>query len=162
MSDSSVEVLREEPQRFDVFLSHASEDKDDVARPLAEALRGHGLSVWYDEFELRVGDNLAAKLNAGISASRFGIIVLSEAFFAKRWTNHELNMLEHLWVTEGLMLFPIWHQLTEERVRAYRPSLASLVARSTDSSAIGEIAEEIHEVILDYYARQLPGSSEEF
>ena len=65
----------------DVFLSHASEDKDDVARPLAIALQGHGLRVWYDEFELNIGDNLVTKLNAGIRNSRFGILVLSKTFF---------------------------------------------------------------------------------
>lgn len=40
---------------YDVFISHATEDKDDLVRPLAEALRERGLDVWYDEFELKVG-----------------------------------------------------------------------------------------------------------
>ena len=45
-------------KEYDVFISHASEDKEEVARPLAEALRKNGLSVWYDEFELKIGDSL--------------------------------------------------------------------------------------------------------
>lgn len=40
-------------KEYDVFISHASEDKEEVARPLAEVLRRNGLSVWYDEFELK-------------------------------------------------------------------------------------------------------------
>ncbi|MCY3832240.1 MAG: toll/interleukin-1 receptor domain-containing protein [Chloroflexi bacterium] len=96
--------IRKEEFAYDVFLSHASEDKDNVARPLAMALQEYGLRVWYDEFELKIGDNLVAKLNAGINGSRFGIIVLSKTFFAKQWTIHELDMLERLWVTENHIL----------------------------------------------------------
>lgn len=40
-------------KEYDVFISHDSEDKEEVARPLAEVLRRNGLSVWYDEFELK-------------------------------------------------------------------------------------------------------------
>ena len=75
--------IRKGESAYDIFLSHATEDKDDVARPLALALQRQGLRVWYDEFELRIGDNLVAKLNEGINRSRFGIIVLSKAFFEK-------------------------------------------------------------------------------
>jgi histidyl-tRNA synthetase len=47
------------PSRWDVFVSHASEDKDAIARPLAKELRSRGLRVWYDEFELKIGDSLS-------------------------------------------------------------------------------------------------------
>ena len=57
---------------FDVFISHTSEDKDDVVRPLATALRDAGLSVWYDEVELRIGDSLRRKIDKGLASSRFG------------------------------------------------------------------------------------------
>ena len=152
--------IKKDDFTYDVFLSHASEDKDNVARPLAELLQERGLRVWYDEFELRIGDNLVAKLNAGISTSRFGIIVLSQSFFAKRWTNYELDMLEHLWVTEERMLFSIWHGIEMEQIRAYRVFLANLVGRSTDAYTIEEIANEIHEIVIAYYAGQLAMGSD--
>ncbi len=67
---------------FDVFISHASEDKDAIVRALAHALdENYDLRVWYDEFELRIGDSLRRKVDAGISRSRFGVVVLSHAFF---------------------------------------------------------------------------------
>lgn len=72
---------------FDVFISHASEDKADVVRPLAEALKAGGLSVWYDEFELRIGDSLRRKIDRGLAGSRFGIVVLSKAFFGRAGPN---------------------------------------------------------------------------
>ncbi|MCY3575374.1 MAG: toll/interleukin-1 receptor domain-containing protein [Chloroflexi bacterium] len=135
--------------KYDVFLSHASEDKEDVARPLALALRQRGLRVWYDEFEFRIGDNLIAKLNTGINSSRYGILVLSKDFFGKDWTEYELNTLESLTVTEDYILFPILHNVSVNELRAHRASLANIFSRSTATHTVEEIAIEIHEVILE-------------
>ena len=74
-----------EDDRRDVFISHAGEDKEDVARPIAEALAAAGWSVWLDEYELTVGDRLTRSINVGLASSRFGVVVLSRAFFAKHW-----------------------------------------------------------------------------
>lgn len=52
---------------YDVFISHATEDKDDIVRPLAENLVSQGLEIWYDEFELRIGDNLRQKIDFGLA-----------------------------------------------------------------------------------------------
>lgn len=82
-------ILSKDKYEFDVFISHASEDKDDVARPLASLLQEFGLRVWFDEFEFRIGDNLISKLNAGIDESRSGILILSNDFFGKNWTEVE-------------------------------------------------------------------------
>lgn len=70
---------------YDVFISHATEDKEEIVRPLATALVVRGLRVWYDEFELRIGDSLRRKIDAGLANSRFGVVVLSPNFFAKNW-----------------------------------------------------------------------------
>ncbi|HUF99820.1 MAG TPA: DUF1883 domain-containing protein, partial [Ilumatobacter sp.] len=78
---------------YDVFISHASEDKDAVARPLAVALQAAGVSVWFDEFTLRIGDSLRRNIDHGIAKSRFGLVVLSNAFFAKGWPQYELDGL---------------------------------------------------------------------
>jgi Domain of unknown function (DUF1883)/TIR domain len=82
-----------ERQVWDVFISHASEDKDAVARPLAEHLRDLGVSVWLDAFELRIGDSLRRKIDAGLAGSRFGVVVLSRSFFRKGWPQYELDGL---------------------------------------------------------------------
>jgi len=78
---------------YDAFISHASEDKDDLARPLAEFLKKAGFSIWYDEFQLRVGDSLRRSIDKGLANSRFGIVVLSPNFFAKNWPQYELDGL---------------------------------------------------------------------
>lgn len=135
------------PKEFDVFICHSSEDKDSVVRDLAHALRDKQLSVWYDEFELKIGDSLRRKIDLGLSRSRFGIVVLSSSFFGKGWANYELDGLVTREVTGEQILLPIWHQITKQDVINYSPSLADKVARSTATSTIGEIADEIFSVI---------------
>ena len=78
---------------YDVFVSHASEDKDDFVRPLAQRLRAEHLEVWYDEFTLNVGDSLRRSIDRGLSQSRFGLVVLSPSFFGKQWSQWELDGL---------------------------------------------------------------------
>lgn len=132
---------------FDVFISHASEDKDEVVRPLANALRDGGLKVWYDDFELRIGDSLRRKIDAGLAKSQFGVVVLSRSFFRKGWTNYELDGLVTRAVTGEQVLLPVWHDITKREVIEHSPSLADKVARSTSTHTVEEIAAEIIEVI---------------
>jgi len=134
-------------EKFDVFISHASEDKEEVARPMAEALREHGLKVWYDEFTLRIGDSLRRKIDEGLANSRVGLVVLSPTFLNKGWTNHELDGIVTRSVTGEQVLLPIWHKLTKQEVIAYSPSLADKLARNTATHTIEEIAGEIADLI---------------
>ncbi len=136
-------------REFDVFVSHATEDKDDVVRPLAHALRERGISVWYDEFELRVGDSLRRKIDGGIARSRFGLVVLSKPFFSKGWPQYELDGLVTMAVGEKQMLLPIWHDISKDEVVSHSPSLADKVALRTADYSVTEIADEIAAVILD-------------
>jgi hypothetical protein len=134
-------------REFDVFISHASEDKDAIVRPLAAALESRGLDVWYDETELRIGDSLRRKIDAGISRSRFGLVVLSKQFFRKGWTAYELDGLVTRSVDGGQVLLPVWHEISKDEVIAVSPSLADKVALRTADYSVDEIAEEIASVI---------------
>jgi len=134
---------------YDVFISHATEDKDEIVRPLANALVAEGLRVWYDEFELRIGDSLRRKIDNGLAKSRFGVVVLSHAFFAKNWSQYELDGLVTREMTGEQVILPLWHGLTKREVIGYSPSLADKVARSTADFTIEEIAKEIASVIRD-------------
>jgi hypothetical protein len=134
-------------REYDVFISHAAEDKDAVVRPLAHALQERGLSVWYDEFELRIGDSLRRKIDAGISRSRFGIVVLSASFFAKGWPQYELDGLVTMAISSRQVLLPLWHGVSKDEVVRQSPSLADKVALRTSDYTIDEIAAEITSVV---------------
>lgn len=132
---------------FDVFISHATEDKEEVARPLAIALDGEGLRVWYDEFELKIGYSLRRKIDSGVARSRFGLVIISPSFFAKGWPQYELDGLVTKAVTGEQALLPLWHNVSKAEVMEHSPSLADKVARSTAQFTIDEIATEIADVI---------------
>jgi hypothetical protein len=135
---------------YDVFISHASEDKDDIVRPLARALRDADLEVWYDEFELRIGSSLRRNIDLGLANSRFGVVVLSQAFFAKGYTNYELDGLVTREVASGgrQIILPLWHRVTKDDVMSYSPSLADKLALRTADHTVAEIAKQIADVIV--------------
>lgn len=134
---------------YDVFISHASEDKGEIVRELASALRSRGLRVWYDEFELRIGDSLRRKIDQGLANSRVGLVILSEAFFKKGWTNYELDGIVSRSVSGEQQLLPIWHKVSKADVMRFSPSLVDKVARSTVDSTPDEIADEIAQLLED-------------
>lgn len=137
-----------EPE-YDLFISHASEDKDDFVRPLAETLQGLGLKVWYDEFSMKVGDSLRRKIDSGLRNSRYGTVVLSAYFIKKEWTNYELDALVAREMNGHKMILPIWHKITKSDVMNYSPNLADKIALNTSVSTIEEIAHQLAEVILE-------------
>ena len=134
-------------ETHDVFISHASEDKEEFVRPLANALIHEGLKVWFDEMTLRIGDSLRQKIDKGLANSRVGLVVLSPSFIDKGWTNYELDGIVTRSVSGEQILLPIWHKITKQQVIDFSPSLADKVARSTATRTIEEIAGEIAELI---------------
>jgi len=116
---------------WDVFISHASEDKEKFVRPLAEGLRGSGLKVWYDEFELKVGDSLRRSIDRGLAHSRYGIVVISPDFLRKEWPQKELDGLAALEVDGRKVILPVWHEIRADDVRKHSPTLADRVATSS-------------------------------
>lgn len=119
--------------QWDVFVSYASEDRDNVAQPLAEALIKNGLRVWYDQFELKMGDGLRRKLDEGLTQSTYGIVILSPSFFSKHFTNLELDGLAQREVNGKKVILPIWHNVTDKDVRNYSSTLADRIAASWES-----------------------------
>ena len=112
----------------DYFISHASEDKDALVRPLAGGLKNRGVRVWYDEFTLKVGDSLRSSIDKGLATSRYGIVVLSPAFFAKGWPQYELNGLTTKQMMGQQIILPIWHNIDRDGIAAVSPSLADTLA----------------------------------
>jgi hypothetical protein len=128
---------------YDVFISHASEDKDAVVRPLAERLRSHHIEVWYDEFSLSVGDSLRESIDRGLANSRFGIVVLSPSFFQKNWARRELNGLVAREVAEDRrLLLPVWHNISQADIARQSPPLADVLGIRT-SLGLASVASKL-------------------
>jgi hypothetical protein len=133
-----------EERAWDVFISHASEDKIDVAEPLAILLQEAGAAVWYDRFELKIGSSLREKIDEGLALSKYGIVILSPNFFAKQWPKAELAGLvsNATWSC----LLPVWHRVTQEDVRRFSPILADRVGGNTDAG-LPQIARQIIRIL---------------
>jgi len=127
-------------KQWDVFISHASEDKESLVRPLAVSLRNLGVSVWYDEFSLRLGDSLSRSIDRGLVGSRFGLVVISLHFISKPWPDYELRGLVAREINEDRVILPLWHGVTRNQVLRFSPSLADKVALNTTGLNAQDIA----------------------
>ena len=138
---------KQKPQNeWDVFISHASEDKEAIATPLAEALQQRGLRVWYDDFSLRLGDSLRESIDRGLARSRFGAVILSGYFFGKHWPQQELNGLATREVSGEKVILPIWHGVGFAEVCGYSVTLADRMAVQT-KDGLTLVVEKIMEVV---------------
>jgi TIR domain len=130
----------------DAFICHATEDKDSAARPIAKGLSSAGLSVWYDEFSLRLGDSLRRSIDRGLADSRYGVVILSPSFFKKNWPQTELDGLFAKEISGDKTILPIWHNLDRKDVVDKSPLLADRIAAKT-SDGIDAVIEKILNVL---------------
>lgn len=134
---------------YDFFISHATEDKEDFVRPLAEALVSAGYKVWYDEHQLKLGDSLRKKIDEGLKSSKFGIVVLSLSFFKKNWPEYELNGLVAREINGVKVILPIWHKVTKDEVLSFSPTLADKLALNTSMYSIQGIVKELGSLLSE-------------
>jgi hypothetical protein len=138
--------LKEDNKEWDLFICHASEDKEEIVRPLVKALIKEGFQVWYDEFTLTLGDSLRRSIDKGLAQSKYGIVILSPNFFKKNWPQTELDGLAARERDGKKVILPIWHNIDREYVIKFSPTLADRVAVST-SKGIETIVKEILKVV---------------
>jgi len=130
-------------EEYDVFISHASEDKESFADELYNELKVAGIKVWYDALSIVWGDSLRAKIDDGLKKSKFGIVVISKDYIRKGWTQYELDALFQIEMTNGKTILPVWHNITKDEVQAFSPTLAGRKAMSTAMFTIKEITDEL-------------------
>lgn len=133
--------------KWDVFVSHASEDKA-FARELVNALEESGLRVWFDELSLFAGDSLRRAINQGLAESEYGIVILSPNFLAKEWPQKELDGLTAREDGKEKVIIPIWHNVSAENVRKFSPILAdklSIISEDDISEVVGKILRAIYQ-----------------
>src|ERR1700733_1048300 len=135
-------AISTDAERRDLFISHASEDKDSFVRPLSRALTARGWSMWVDELELTIGDSLTSRIDAALAQSRFGVVVLSKAFFAKPWPQRELSGLAAREIDGSKVILPIWHGVDRAYIAERSPPLADRLAANSDDG-IDEVASKL-------------------
>jgi hypothetical protein len=134
--------------RWDVFISHASEDTEAVAVPLANALEQAGVRVWLDQKQLKIGDSLRGSIDHGLAKSRFGVLIISASFLNKQWPMMELNGLMAIEEDGRKVILPIWHGVTKPQVAKHSPILADRLAAHT-LQGVAHVAAVISDVVFD-------------
>lgn len=144
-------------EEYDVFVSHAWEDKESFVDEFVSELRKQGLKVWYDTDKLKWGDSMREKIDKGLSKSRYGVVVLSPDYISehKYWTKAELNGLFQVETVNGKTILPIWHNLTKKQVTEYSPIIADRKAMTTALMTPAEMASELKDLFT-------PENMEEF
>ena len=133
-------------KQYDFFISHASEDKMEIVNDLAIALRENGFHIWYDDFELKIGDSLRRNIDRGLVNSQYGIVIISPNFINKNWPEYELNGMVAREMNGHKVILPIWHKVTKDEVLRYSPTLVDKVALNTTIHSIDEIVSKLKEL----------------
>ena len=154
INNSSIGVIERiktnDNYRHHFFISHATEDKASIARPLAIELEKRNFKVWYDEFTLTLGDSLRRTIDKGLSTSQYGIVILIHSFFQKEWAQKELDALVAREDGKDKVILPIWHNIDKEDIIRYSPLLSDKLAVSS-SKGIDYIIKEIIKACPDLY-----------
>ena len=147
VSEADAMQVSAQEKEYDFFISHAWEDKEAVAKPLADALLAKGAKVWLDKYEMTVGDSLRQSIDDGLAHSRYGIVILSEIYFKKFWTGKELNGLFAKQEDGKKVILPVWHNISKDKVKEYSPILADMFALKTADFTIDELSEEFIQLV---------------
>jgi TPR repeat protein len=132
---------------FDVFVSHATEDKGYV-NVLVIALQTASIRVWFDSYSLGWGDDLRPSIDRGLANCSYGIVVFSPAFLCrKKWTEYELNALFAREQLGRKVILPIWHGITREDLVSYSPAFADRLAKSSSHDRPEDIAASLLDML---------------
>jgi len=117
---------------YDVFISHAVEDKIPLANELAARLEQHGLKVWYSSQALRIGSSITQTVHEGLDNSRFGIVILSKTYLSKSWTLREFFELLSRHREGTKVILPVLLDVTPKDLAEKDLTMADLFAVSAD------------------------------
>lgn len=114
---------------YDVFISHANSDKEEFVEELYQSINKLGVNVFYDKESLEWGDNWKTGILNGTKKSEFAVIVISENFFGREWTEKELaEFLSRQNRNGQKLILPILHNITLAQLQEKYPSLANIQA----------------------------------
>lgn len=136
------EITMKKPSKeYDVFISHANADKEGYVNQLKNSLDKLKISIFYDKDALEWGDVWKDKILEGVDKAEFAIIVISDKFFGREWTEKELNEFLNRQNTSGQkIILPILHNITIDQLKEKYPAVADIQALNSVDYSCDEIA----------------------
>ena len=126
---------------YDVFISHANADKATYVDDLKKSLDKLNIQVFYDKDTLEWGDNWKNKILEGVKKAEFAIIVISENFFGREWTEKELSdFLSRQNQNGQKIILPILHKISIAQLQERYPAIADIQALNSSKYTCDEIA----------------------
>lgn len=126
---------------YDVFISHANKDKEELIEELYHSLDMLGIKIFYDKESLEWGDNWKERILNGVKKAEFAIIVISENFFDREWTERELSELLNRQNRNGQkLILPITHNITTQQLKEKYPNVADIQALDSKKYTCDQIA----------------------
>lgn len=143
----TVEILAtQQPDLRDVFLCHAWDDRQGIAKDLHDSLEAQGVKVWFSEKDLALGVPMMRAIDKGLANSRIGLVLVTPALLARLpkegVADKELSAL-----LAGNQLVPIVHNTTYDALRNVSPLLASRSGLDTGEDSIKDVAIKIAELV---------------
>ncbi len=136
-----IEESKPKRKEYDLFLSHANADKLAFVDDLYSTLSLLKVNIFYDKEELSWGDNWKDRLIEGVDKSEFAIIVISNEFFGREWTEKELNEFLQRQNTSGQkIILPLLYGIDYEDVKNHYPDLEYIQSLKVDGNTNEKIA----------------------
>lgn len=157
LAEGQLKNMDEPPdgEKYDVFICHSSDDKREFVEPLVRELNRRGHMEWYDEEELEIGDSIRESIDEGLSCAYCGVVVLSDSFFNKDWTQYELNGLTSRNVDSDFpVILPVWYKIGKNTVMEHSPPLADKKAVQTDGEDIERVVTTLSSAINSSIRKQ--------
>jgi hypothetical protein len=135
------------PDRRDIFLCHAWDDRQGAAKELHDLLESRGVSVWFSEKDVPLGTGLLREIDKGLAKSKMGIALVTPAFMGRIQKDGSISDRELSALLAGDQLIPIVHNTTFEDLREVSPLLASRSGLSTKEDSMAVVADKIAELV---------------
>lgn len=135
------------PDRRDLFLCHAWDDRGGAAKELHDLLEALGVTVWFSEKDVRLGTSLIREIDKGLRKSRIGIVLVTPAMFKSLDSEGVADKeLSALLATDRVI--PVAHGTTFDALRDFSPLLGARSGLSTEASSLEDVAAKIAETVL--------------
>lgn len=127
---------------YDVFISHASKDKEKYVDKLVEVIKAKRIAVFYDSDCIAWGDGISEKIEEGLKNCKLAVVVISKNYFGRKWAEHELLTLLKRQNQEGKrIIMPILHGITKKQLIEHYPELADISSKYSKSYSVENMAQ---------------------
>ncbi len=142
----TVESLGQQPDLRDLFLCHAWDDRRGAATELHDRLEALGVSVWFSEKDILLGQPFMREIDRGLAKSRAGLVLITPAFL-ERVDKRGVSDIELSELLARNLLIPVVHGITWAEVRKISPLLASRNGLDTAEDSMADLAVKIAELV---------------